>query len=405
MISVLTKEDLVRKYVTQGKSMAAIAKENECSVSYVHKRLKLFAITARTAATVKKKVALTEAFLRRHYTDQGESLSEIAKKCEYSVSGVRYYMEKFGIPLRSSALARAKANALPTEKDVRQLYVEGRKTTREVAHTLKCAPATIRRVMARCGIPSRTASEALKGKPGVPWTDAQRAAREGKYVGACNPNWKDGATKRNYTSRQLPEYLAWRNAVYARDDYTCVACGDAAGGNLRAHHVVNFHKVTNGVDAYAVYNGITFCEDCHAEFHGKYGNFNNNLEQVCLFLHVDTGTAREVFGIYTVKDIRDKQHKRTGPRLVSKYVCMQSVPGAVDGFWGKVTKQENGCWLWAGFRSAGGHGRFSVGDTKLMAHRIAWELEFGPLPPGKNLRHTCGNNCCVCPAHLELCLG
>ena len=35
------------------------------------------------------------------------------------------------------------------------------------------------------------------------------------------------------------------------------------------------------------------------------------------------------------------------------------------------------------------------------AHRIAYELRFGPVPVGMQLDHLCGNRRCVNPTHLQ----
>ena len=51
--------------------------------------------------------------------------------------------------------------------------------------------------------------------------------------------------------------------------------------------------------------------------------------------------------------------------------------------------------------AAGGYGYFYDDDTRLRrAHRVAWELEHGPLPEDVALMHTCDNPACVRVSHL-----
>lgn len=82
--------------------------------------------------------------------------------------------------------------------------------------------------------------------------------------------------------RKCKEYLNWREAVYRRDRYTCQCCGDNKGGNLVAHHILNFSEHEDLRTE--VTNGITLCEKCHKEFHDIYGYTNNNKKQLDSFI-------------------------------------------------------------------------------------------------------------------------
>lgn len=73
--------------------------------------------------------------------------------------------------------------------------------------------------------------------------------------------WGGGKTAQTLLLRASFEYREWRNAVYKRDNYTCVICGDARGGNLEADHIKPFSRFPDL--RFEVSNGRTLCQECH----------------------------------------------------------------------------------------------------------------------------------------------
>ncbi|MCX5781780.1 MAG: NUMOD3 domain-containing DNA-binding protein [Elusimicrobia bacterium] len=96
-----------------------------------------------------------------------------------------------------------------------------------------------------------------------------------------NPNWKGCITPENDRIRKSREFRLWREAVLARDNYTCQKCGQK-GGKLQSHHIFNFATYLDL--RFAIDNGITLCKDCHSDFHKRYGIKNNTREQLKEFL-------------------------------------------------------------------------------------------------------------------------
>lgn len=75
-------------------------------------------------------------------------------------------------------------------------------------------------------------------------------------------------------------------------------------------------------------------------------------------------------------------------------------------FWKKVDQSgDGGCWNWTASAPNGGYGqivhRYKGKSRGLRAHRFAYTLLVGPIPPGLTLDHLCRNRRCVNPAHLE----
>lgn len=73
-------------------------------------------------------------------------------------------------------------------------------------------------------------------------------------------------------------------------------------------------------------------------------------------------------------------------------------------FWKKVRKEsETGCWVWIGaIGKRNGYGVIGAGPRIARAHRVSWELHFGPIPDGLHVLHTCDRPECVAPHHLLL---
>jgi hypothetical protein len=77
-----------------------------------------------------------------------------------------------------------------------------------------------------------------------------------------------------------------------------------------------------------------------------------------------------------------------------------------------IINPETGCLLWDGQVNRKGYGRITVGSrsrgTKrtYRVHRLAWELENGPIPDGLEVDHVKERGCryrhCANVAHLEL---
>lgn len=59
------------------------------------------------------------------------------------------------------------------------------------------------------------------------------------------------------------------------------------------------------------------------------------------------------------------------------------------------------CLLWTGALDTSGYGRIWHDGRVHRVHRIAWEIEYGPIPPGLELDHRCAVRACWNPDHTE----
>lgn len=66
--------------------------------------------------------------------------------------------------------------------------------------------------------------------------------------------------------------------------------------------------------------------------------------------------------------------------------------------WDRVIPEPNtGCWLWEGSCFTRGYGQYK----QKSAHRLSYELYFGPIPPGQFVLHFCDQPSCCNPDHLR----
>lgn len=65
----------------------------------------------------------------------------------------------------------------------------------------------------------------------------------------------------------------------------------------------------------------------------------------------------------------------------------------------RVLVMPNGCGIWQGRSSGtgrgGGYPRFDYDGGTMAVHRAWWILENGPIPPRKQLDHTCRTRMCI----------
>lgn len=116
-----------------------------------------------------------------------------------------------------------------------------------------------------------------KGKTGVFSKETLQ-----KMSGSNNHLWRGGITPINVAIRMSLEYKLWRDACFARDGYTCQKTGEHSD-KLIVHHILNFSS--HPELRFSIDNGITLSRKVHNEFHKKYGQKNNNREQLEEFLN------------------------------------------------------------------------------------------------------------------------
>jgi len=85
---------------------------------------------------------------------------------------------------------------------------------------------------------------------------------------------------------------------------------------------------------------------------------------------------------------------RLAPRTLREYEA---------AFWARVAiRNASDCWPWSGPTHAKGYGEIArcAVMPERKAHRVAYTLAVGAIPPGLVLMHSCDNPRCCNPSHL-----
>lgn len=176
------------------------------------------------------------------------TITEIAKQCSVSPWVVRNRLLLFGIPIRRRG---SKKGQIPWNR--------GLQITFSTEHRTNIRNALL----------------------GIKKSDLHKKnlslARIGKYTGQKNPAWRGGKRKLKELIYGSYKYTDWRNKVFSRDNWTCLACGYNKGQILEAHHIVTVRSILkkeniltyeSAIDCKALWeigNGITLCSHCHAQ--------------------------------------------------------------------------------------------------------------------------------------------
>lgn len=101
-----------------------------------------------------------------------------------------------------------------------------------------------------------------KGMSGKKMGESTRRKMSESHKGELGSGWKGGVTPENARIRRNIDYRLWREAVFARDNWTCVSC-EKRGCILNADHIKPFALFPEL--RFAIDNGRTLCVPCHRE--------------------------------------------------------------------------------------------------------------------------------------------
>jgi len=115
-----------------------------------------------------------------------------------------------------------------------------------------------------------------KGMLGKHHSRETRIKMGAKHKGENCHFWRGGVCSENELARKSIEYSLWREAVFARDNWTCCKC-HKKGGYLHPHHIKSWSKFPEL--RFAIDNGQTLCRECH-KLTDNFGYKNNKIKNL-----------------------------------------------------------------------------------------------------------------------------
>lgn len=218
---------------------------------------------------------INNKMLRILYIDYGYSMSRIGRMLHTSCAPISRHVGIYKIKKRPARFCYHKINI--DEDVLRDLYIDQRKSSREIADDFKIDHSVVLRRLQEFDIPIRSLSEAFKGKHKSPNTEFKKGEKPSwknteieemvkqkiseNRVGDKNPNWQGGIQK--YVD--AAEFREIRKIALRRDKNICQLCG-AMDKKLQVHHIVPYRVSMDN----SLSNLISLCSPCHTKVEGYY---------------------------------------------------------------------------------------------------------------------------------------
>lgn len=201
-----------------------------------------------------------------------QSTAQIAQRFGVSAEVVRRRIHEYGITVKPKGARRVFD---PPVKELRKLYQT--MSMAQIAEHYAVGETVVFKRLKEHGIEVEGfKNHRLKtGKTFSPeHRQALSKAKAGRWSGAKNPNWKNGARQTNMQARSTGEYKQWRYAALARASFACESCGVAQGTmckccghriSLHVHHVKPFAQFPEL--RFDPKNSEVLCPKCHSAKH------------------------------------------------------------------------------------------------------------------------------------------
>ena len=251
-ISNFDLEKIKELYVNEKKSTREIGKVFRVGKNLIIDRLKAMNIKIRKNGEGKK-IDSDLKKIRKLYVNQKKTIKEIAKILNVSISYIHKRLKKAKIN-RSNKI---KLNF----KKIKELYINEKKTTFEIGKILGVSDVTILNRLKEMNIQLRDINKFYKGQHRSPKTEFKKGEKH-RYFN----NWSSFEPYGKEFNEELKEQIR------IRDNHTCQECGKhqkELKRKLDVHHI-DYNKKNNNP-----LNLISLCKKCHVKINGNREHWIN----------------------------------------------------------------------------------------------------------------------------------
>lgn len=270
-LSQETQKEIAKKYLENNRSLNELAQEYELAPQTISNIITKNNGKPRPIGLHSPIPMEFHSQIRERY-ENGESMKKLINEFNSNKPHIRDIIIQQGGKMFDHKTA-VKMKVLKTLPDyevewIAVDYIESQMSLQEISKNRNLSVETIKNGLLRNGYEIRGFLDSCR-------TERKRS----KHRGPVAYLWKGGTSCLYNRIRSLSENKQWRVAVYKKDKYKCVMCGQKSTKDgefvLHADHIVPFvriifdNKITTTIEAIACNqlwdtdNGRTLCRECH----------------------------------------------------------------------------------------------------------------------------------------------